>query len=337
MSDLIFILGSDDAEMRAIEGLLEGLRLPCYYAMGPRGRVRPGEVATGPILDTDSEIVAIEVGGPWGDPIIDHHGERPEASAPPAEFLRASSIGQVITLLARGGCDLGLLGWEPRQWPAAMTAWSGHMAIDELHPSQGQWLVYGPNTQWVIPPEIAAVAAADHCLAAAMQGRCPGAHPDVVAQVHVEHARMTYAPDRSAEEYRAEVEQTIATLKAAPACEALDPEGNVADLTHLEIDGPVVGATGEQYPSKAQHLPVAAALAGRGYVVRIRRRDGRLAMRVGGCGDGSIPGAAPIQRWLNRVGEAFGCAPVDAPRPDNLYGFPARGMGGGTLLDGGGE
>lgn len=58
---------------------------------------------------------------------------------------------------------------------------------------------------------------------------------------------------------------------------------------------------------------------------------GPYIFRIGGCGEGTWASAEPIRRWLAGVGEARGCLPATATPPDNLYGVPARGFGGGTL------
>lgn len=103
------------------------------------------------------------------------------------------------------------------------------------------------------------------------------------------------------------------------------------------------GRTAEQFPSAFPFGPVAASLAGLGYVVRGRRWTrttpdaewvaGPCILRIGGCGEGSVPGPDPIRRWLAGVGEARGCLPATAAPPDNLYAVETRGFGGGTLRE----
>lgn len=111
------------------------------------------------------------------------------------------------------------------------------------------------------------------------------------------------------------------------------PADVVKDLTHLPVDGPVA-PNGDQFPAAFPFGPLASVMAGLGYVVRIRRRDGRLALRGGGCGLGTPAGTAPVEQWLAGAGvEVYGCEGADAPRPNNLYGDPARGLFGGTLRE----
>jgi hypothetical protein len=108
------------------------------------------------------------------------------------------------------------------------------------------------------------------------------------------------------------------------------PDG-IADLRHLPIDGPIA-TTGEQYPSKAQFLPVVASLEGIPYIVKIRRGDGMLALRMGGFDGGNPEHQQVIQAFLDDPSK-LGCLPVDAPSPNNDYGSPERGIGGGTLIE----
>jgi hypothetical protein len=177
-------------------------------------------------------------------------------------------------------------------------------------------------------PDLLAVAAADHCMAAAAQGRCPGVDlgPDTPQrEALLRRARRNFAPKMSEEEF------LKACAVAAQTLRDNQTYGEGADLRHLHIDGPIA-STGEQYPSQAQFLPVVASLEGIPYIVHIRRGDGWLALRMGGFDGGNEEHRQVIQAFLNNPSK-LGCLPCDAPSPNNAYGSPERGIGGGTLSE----
>lgn len=346
--------------------VLDEQGLPVY------GRVAPGQVATGAaeLLADGTEgavlrhtgnipdLVAVEVAGPWGQAHIDHHGHAERAEWGPDRFLQASSLGQVISRLA-------IMGALPESWHEdVIGAYSPAGQID----SDGQgYLVWGGLTGahadggglgefdieriWRIPQALVFEAAADHCLAAAFAGACPGIDPVEGGnfwRTIVASRRAIFAPDMSEEEYTAALALAQLTLCTGPPALDLDPipedveegtaypsrESLVRDLTHLDPFGRPAAGTGERYPDAFQFGPLVGAITGLGYLVRVVNRDGNIGMRLGGCGLRTRPGPKPVQRWLDGVGEARGCYPLDAPRPKNLYGSSARGFGGGTLREG---
>lgn len=324
----VFVLGSADAEMTAIERMLREMG-GCRVFFGgrsdatkPRGvrRVAPGESATclvRPMSDSEHHervdagpysrfLVGVEVRleladvGDDGtllrlsaDPIIDHHAPGdPRTGAAPEWAWVASSAGQVAYLRA------ALLG--PR---------------DQTYP------IFLRDT-------LAAVMAgeSDHNLPAFCAGR--GYTPADLARRYALSTRWAaFGDGLPFEDFSAAVDRSVETLREATA-PMRGMTTDVADLRHLPIDGPVVKATGEQYPAAAQFLPVAASIAGVGYLVHIRRRDGKLALRIGG-----LPPDHFVLRDFAKHPDFYGCLPADAPRPDNAYAFPVRGMGGGTLID----
>jgi hypothetical protein len=206
--------------------------------------------------------------------------------------------------------------------------------IDHHNNDRASW---GPDRYWqasslgqvctllgVVPTsKMRVVAALDHCLAAALAGRCPGVDPE---------APVTWAtildlrpPGLSREEFGAQIQRSVDLLRGAPLCPDIP---GVRDLTALDPGAP--GAF-DVYPPEFRHGPLAAAVARCAYLVRGVRPDGTQILRIGGAGEGSVPGVDPILTWMIGAGVARGCYPADHPRPDNLYGFPTRGMGGGTL------
>lgn len=325
----LWILGADDAEMRAIESLLRECGQRVHYACDRSGqRVRPGMDGYDAIV-TGDPVIAVEVAGPWGQPQIDHHGSHERASWGPDRFLAASSIGQVIERLAA-------MGVLPASWS------TGHGALAEglhQHPELGGLWCVGARFGYadVIPAALVFEAAADHCPAAAIAGLCPGVDPGAFAPFLAESKRQMYFPGMSAEDFARELATSRATLLAAPPCLALCPpvdQGNepgvMRDLRHLEPGTVPAAGSGECYPAEFLVGIVAAIFEGIGFVCRIRRADGRLALRSNGHGQGTAAGTWPAEVFLADP-SAFGCGPRLPPGPNASYGSPVRGYFGGTL------
>src|SRR5690606_35947049 len=104
---------------------------------------------------------------------IDHHrpGD-PGYGRSPEEFLPASSIGQVWASLLRLRND----GWDS-------PLYSG---TGSVYWNDRRWYGDTPYGQVDVPEALLLVAAADHCLAAAYRGECPGVDPDKLMQWRVE-------------------------------------------------------------------------------------------------------------------------------------------------------
>jgi hypothetical protein len=105
-----FVLGADDPEMREIERILSELHLPYGYAAIQEDRCHAGNSYDangvlnhdGVLIEIDSDVVVIEcaVSGTVPIKVIDHHRPNdPGYVLLPAEFWRASSLGQLIKLL----------------------------------------------------------------------------------------------------------------------------------------------------------------------------------------------------------------------------------------------
>ncbi len=305
--DAVFVLGGQDAEMAAIEQefvrhgvsyVFAGTRAPD----GKLARVAPGASATALIhpegmayLADQDALVGIEVASAPGFAFpfaagIDHHDPADFRTDAPAELAwAASSIGQVWRLL--------------RMW--------GIVEDDKA------------------PAELVMAGESDHNLPAFAQGRC--STPAATGRDHVLRTRhAVFGKHLSFEAFSAAVEQAAETLRSAKPARSPGTylfHDDVADLLALEPDAPPAAGTGETYPTDAQFLPVAAALAGRAYAVRIKRGDGKLALRLGG-----FPENHPLLVGFAENPEAWGVFGMTAPRPDNAYAFPARGMGGGTFI-----
>lgn len=332
----VWVLGAPDPEMQRIEDLLAEAGERIAYALAADGqRVHPGNayraVALSAPVPDGATVYAVECGGPAvpaGAVAIDHHrpGD-PGYGRPPAEFLAASSIGQVIDALARLG---QLPAWPETAWPHRLygrprvgvhaVQWSvgsipryvacvagsatrevyvgQSLSADERSTRDVYTRVPAVSRICAIPEECLLMAAADHCLAAAYRGECPGVDPDALMRWRVE-SRAAFQR-RAAEDVLADVERAREALRAAPTL-TLAPGLEARDMR------------GQHIPE----LPEAAAREGICVVADLPGPDGRVKVV---CQSGEPEQiAAFIERWAPAHGLT------------DIYGDPARGFAGGYL------
>src|SRR5690606_7352832 len=286
---------------------------------------------------------------------IDHHrpGD-PGYGRPPAEFLAASSIGQVIAELAKTGALRRAIPNEIVHWmvshrdlPVAeynemlRTKWfwsRQNMPGPDPYPVDGtiargvSWIYDGyavavHRNDFYFEPRVALIptpfiyaAAADHCLGAAYRGECPGVDPDALMRWRVER-RATFQ-GRSAEQILADVEATASALREAFACDPLfleEPGSGCGDpqcSCHLDAVPRVADMRREPpWPE----LPEASCRTGIGYVAGpLRSPDGRRKITCGGTPEQS-------RAFLDHWAPAHGLV--------DCYGDPARGFAGGYLKE----
>lgn len=216
MRDALFVLGDPpDPEMGCIETLLTDAGVS-YIRLGQADDLRAWIEAWG------TTVVAVELrpaalaalrsqAGDTKVVVIDHHDDHPAASLPPDRAVEASSVGQVLHLLALDQCrtcgdrldwtDQSGSGWNPCRVHGPEDAYhSGPGLCDGgggaptlgLRDS-GRRIPMLPCCHlhlWPLAPEeyaeIRLCAAADHCLAAAYRGEVPGVDPDVLGQWRAE-------------------------------------------------------------------------------------------------------------------------------------------------------
>lgn len=311
----VFVLGSQDAEMDFIERVFTRFRVAFAYG-GPKGqnrRVAPGENACSVRVPCSYSMRA-----PYSEVFhpIDAGFMAIEGGAMGIELTLEAPEGQVLPEI-----DHHLDG-DPRTAAGPRDAWlasSAGQVVWFLHPAIRKQEGAGRE----LVAEAVMVGESDHNLLAFVQGA--GYTPRQIAETYVLRTRweaFARPSGVSQEEFVEAVSVARATLASR-----FNPSLGYADLRDLEIDGPQVQGTGEQYPSAAQYLPVAASLEQVPYAVHIRRRDGRVALRLGG-----FPSNHPVLLQFAAAPEDWGCGAMNAPRPDNSYAFPARGMGGGVLV-----
>ena len=140
------------------------------------------------------------------------------------------------------------------------------------------------------------IAAADHCLAAAYKGNCPGI--TVAELIQFREESRSEARGLPLEELRKQIAEAIQVLESAPRVRLADTD---------------VAWLGEEAPAEASE---ASARAGVPYAYVRREQDGRVK-----SGIRSAPPAA-IEAWMSRCGLS------------QIYGDPQRGFAGGYLKPG---
>ena len=306
----LWVLGASDPEMEAIERLLSRAGQKVAYATVAGHRVTPDSayLADGTNCGFPEGLVPVFVEcmvhgiKPWL--VVDHHrpGD-PGYQVPPEEFLPGSSIGQVISVLAYqdnlplDGADAA---WaspypvSPSLFPAGTIRYS---------PTAG-WLVssrpsrYNPVSWHRVSQEVLFVAAADHCLAAAYQGRCPGVDPDELMRWRAKtRARYQGRPVQA-------VLEDIARARNA-----------LAQAPRILIGGvPVADLRGQEVPE----LPEAGAREGIPFLATPRTRPGTRTKVVLQCAPPEVLAAWPEWAARNGITDLYG-------------GDPERGFAGGYL------
>ncbi len=306
----LWVLGAPDPEMAAIEALLAQCGEQVAHATVGGTRVRPDQAYADactwhdPDPDSWDEIITIECGPTTRvTQRIDHHRSGdPGHGRPPVEFLAASSIGQVIAALAR-------LGRLPTAWErsdlATMRHPPGHIGLGARPGSRTRstWVVttsaFDGRGATLIPDDLVLVAAADHCLAAAYRGECPGVDPDALMRWRVESRAAFQRRDPA--RLLADVEATRAALQKAPTITLASEPPQPVIVADMRRDTP--------WPE----LPEAAAREGIGYVSGpLVGPDGRRKFTCAGTRE-------QVRAWLDWA---------KAPLID-VYGDPERGFAGG--------
>jgi hypothetical protein len=271
----IWLLGAADPEIEHIESLLRAAGETVAYASIRGARVRPENAydreyihAIGrdglPVQVADYDTLAlVECDHPQDGlghrMVFDHHrpGD-PGHAMPPAVFLPASSLGQVIVHLATTGRLLS-------HWPTRTTTFPARVFFDN-----GWWVCCEQHRGWTntytyarVPDDLVHAAAADHCLAAAYRGLCPGVDPDRLMRWRIE--TRAALQQRSVEELLSDVEAARLALRTAPhICLACGCGSNQAAIASNCSHGStwVADLRGRHVPE----LPEAAARNGVAFV-----------------------------------------------------------------------
>jgi hypothetical protein len=347
MKRVVVICGAADPEMELTEQLAREAGCAVGYATHRGARVRPETayqadgvegVDLAAACDAAGLVLVVECGPAancdhWGwvrtgfvpgreDEVdcaavvlrVDHHrpGD-PGYGRPPREFLAASSLGQVISILAQRGMLGEVFAWpsgEVGEYPSDLPA--GKFGTGEYYTGQvyrdhrgreypdyaTEWLVGSPTGPLAVPDEYVLAAAADHCLAAAYRGECPGVDPDALMRWRA--ASRARFQRRPVGEVLVDVKRARQALRTAPRIE-LAPGIVAADLRGRDVP----------------ELPEAAAREGVCFVAEQRLPDGRVKFV---CQSGT---PEQIKAFMEQWAPAQGLVDV--------YGDPARGFAGGFL------
>lgn len=142
------------------------------------------------------------------------------------------------------------------------------------------------------------IAAADHCLAAAYRGQCPGVDPNELAEWRIQ-SRAEYQR-KNPSILRQQIEAAKALLRKAPS--AVIGGVRVADMTHM---------------GHVPELPEAAALTGIPFIAKTKDRGGLDKIVIQAAPPEAVE--AFIQSWAQALGLT------------NVYGDPMRGFAGGFV------
>jgi hypothetical protein len=308
--NIYVIFGASDPEAQAARELCRLCSVP--YGQAITSFTKPREVGSASAYDADgwydetgelrpgARVLLFECDGtemilkfPGGTCYtrLDHHkpGDR-GWGWPPSDFWRASSLGQLAAELAHAGVLCGDANTDAGNTPPGVRKW------DE---SSGTWRVATLHARWwIVPTHYLYAAAADHCLAAAYRGECPGVTPDELMAWRIK-SRAEFQ-GRPVEALMADVERARQALRQAPK---LDLGGElVADLRGLVVP----------------ELPEAAARDGVAFLATPPVAEGERQKVVLQCA-----GPAALAAWPQW---AFSQGLVD------LYGGdPSRGFAGGYI------
>jgi len=351
----LWILGAPDPEMEAIERLLTAAGEAVLYATADGRRVHPGSAYRADPVDfggadsvpalvylVECEPSMVLDSSPVDGPkdirtvTIDHHrlGD-PGYGRPPEEFLEASSIGQVVSELARLGVlrrivtrhenEIGMTdhdryfgGWL---WSINRSVPSGTGGAGQIErgvsfvrdcyvvsvgggsfytvpPARYKTVLGTHDNVAIIPHDIVLCAAADHCLGAAYRGECPGVDPDELMAWRAE-SRAAFQ-GRSVARLRAGIDSAQEALAEAP-------------ILTLASGVSVFDMRGRFVPE----LPEAAMRAGVSYLAGpMATPDGRRKIVCSGRPE-------HVRAFLDHWAPAQSLV--------DTYGDPARGFAGGYL------
>ena len=368
----LWVLGAADPEMERIESVLAQLGEETRSAEVGGARVQPGNAykadqvvvpsgTTVILVECCASILEVPQGASMGDlemgqaqvVVIDHHrAGDPGAACSPAEFLLGSSLGQVISYLAKNSSLHGA-GWRQVTGPGVLAP--GALPPGEFGCVEEEWYVgsagLGP---FEVPSDLVLAAASDHCPAQAYRGECPGVDPDALMKWRVAVKAIFQAEKggpcpldacqcgrqqcvtETAEAIEAAAKNIAANVAAA--VEALSSAPEVTSVVGMYwgqsgyMDQPQDGTeTYEEYDSSSgvkdlrgefvPELPETALCAGLAYVAGpIACPDGRQKIVMGGC-------CSPeqVEYFMELWAPAQGLV--------NIYGVPARAFAGGYLTE----
>lgn len=364
--DVVWVLGAQDPEMTAIENLLRECGQVVVHATsdavlyGRPGtqRVHGGNAYRATSMSEyppDTALyVFVECDVPDMSSYIeharcDHHrpGD-PGYGASPSRYMAGSSLGQVISRLAH-------MGRLPESWTRRDMAYHNgvgfvtecdgamHVVADRLHDSDPDFAHIPWAVLAEIPRSLVLTAAADHCLAAAYQGLCPGISVDdllrhrveekatfqkrsvesVLGDIEVAKRALRDAPKLFADGINiANCRNSILVVRASMACDGTgeDTFFEFGTSPGLYCDGIVET---QRFVKPIPELPEAACIMGVPFLSDVTEPSGRRKVALQG-----VPAGSRLVEWF-MAGELV-------PGLIDYYGDPARGFAGGYVTQSGG-
>jgi hypothetical protein len=276
----IFILGAADPEMEVIEALLKGEGEVVIYATVGGRRVSPGEAYKADIPSSEEYEHIRRFGGEIF--LVECEPRDPRLGLQSISEVDCAAVVDVIDHHRPG--DPGY-GRSPSEY------W-GASSLGQVWAALG-WGEEKPSS------ELLMTAAADHCLAAAYRGECPGVNPEDLMRWRA-FSRAKFQR-RTVQEVLADVERARDLLRSAPRVE-LWAGISVADLRGKEIP----------------ELPEAAAREGIAFLATPRPGPDKRAKVVL-----QAASSEQVRLFLEKW------APQNGLK--DIYGDPNRGFAGGYL------
>ena len=220
MKNTIFLLGAKDPEMDIIQELLEEKHLNFQFARASNGRSNATN-AYQSINDLSRYKRAIfiecdNINPPNISTFIDHHREGDFGYEYDYNFfLKASSLGQLISLLINEGLMDDL--YEE--------TCSDELQVNEYTYFKNKWMFKKNNEVcFVIPEKYVRIAAIDHDLSAVYEGKCKGISMDDVRSERIKDIGIT-----------AEGERELIALFSRYEGIFKGENKNILNLTHLDL------------------------------------------------------------------------------------------------------
>jgi hypothetical protein len=301
----LVVLGAADPEMAAIAQLAEAAGARVYQARVGNRPVRPGELVDTQGIDwIYNEMIDARATRVL---LVELHGK---GSTPPEN----KGAWVIETYAIADNWPVSIIEidhHDPNQtWPPEMPLWE-RSSIGQAAKELGVQL--DERQKWI--------GALDHDLPGALRLAREQGKLDEVLMIYASGASHLFGgvpPETYVEQARATANRVC---EIAAQQNGVDAAGWV-NIWQLPPDPKTAGATGEHYPLPA--LPLALALAGRPGLSVIRRKDGALAWRLQCATSGQVQ--VFLAESAGVPGVLRGVQPPNAP-----YGFPERGLAGGTL------
>jgi hypothetical protein len=332
VADFVIILGNPDPEMEMIKNLAEkaGFLVIWEKDINPDQEnwenkiavfieptrkeliscVRCGEIASGDCnglaisdekypggLGPCGDLHCWAIGDLCGPIIIDHHNPNDRGySYPAVDFLYGSSIGQFIRFLAELDAlpEMYFPSADIKELETIPVGTFLYRKIGTKYNGVSEWFIRSYDGWRKISKDILVIAAADHCLNDAYQGKCPG-----ISKLEVLGFRVkTKAAFKKVSILKIEEDIEKAVLKLA----------NAKYLQYGDEIIPVKDLRGEEIPE----LPEAAAYYNMPFVANIGKKV------VLQCAPYEI-----VEFFIETWGPENGLK--------NIYGNPNRGFAGGFL------